>query len=531
MARTITEVRLLNVPLENDYQHTFYFKDRDAQTNYFKGRTIFSGADFNYQRKDNVIRYPMQFDMLEGCNYVMYQNSYYTAKWFYAFITKMEYVSDGLTDIYIETDVMQTWMFDYEVKASFIEREHVNDDTIGKHTVPEQVELGEYTCNQHKKADYAGTKDMKIIVGVTQNPNGSYARGKLYNNTYSGVNYYAFPHTFNGSTALRDWLDGYAEDGANDAVTCMFLAPSRLIQTMEDGRTIVESSQVDQEEINTGTSNAKIMLFSDGTIDKYTPKNNKLLTFPYRYLLVSNNAGCSVPLYYEEFRNSSNKIIEPSFRITGCLTPGCSIRMLPLNYKGIFQNDEEGINLGKFPCLNWTSDVYTNWLTQNAVNIGVNVAGNTMQIIGGAVGLATGLGAIGGLGSMANGILGVAGSLGEVYSHSLQPPQSSGNLNSGDVITADGTNDFHFYDMSIRWEYAQIIDEYFDMYGYKVNRLKVPNVDHRESFWYTKTINVNIVGVLPNDDLNKIKQCYNNGITFWSNHAAIKNYNVLNTIK
>ena len=151
MARNITEVHLLNVPLENDYKHTLYFSSLTAQTNYFLGRKVANvdvGSDFSYQRKDQIIRYPKDYDKLVGCNYVMYKNASYSNKWYYAFITKMEYINDGMTAITIETDVIQTWMFDYTVKKSFVEREHCKEDKIGLHTVPEQLETGDYIINK-----------------------------------------------------------------------------------------------------------------------------------------------------------------------------------------------------------------------------------------------------------------------------------------------------------------------------------------------------------------------------------------------
>ena len=77
-------------------------------------------------------------------------------------------------------------------------------------------------------------------------------------------------------------------------------------------------------------------------------------------------------------------------------------------------------------------------------------------------------------------------------------------------------------------QYAKIIDNYFDMFGYKVNRVKKPSAGHRENYWYTKTIDVNIDGAIPQKDLQKIKDCYNNGITFWYTPANIGNYSVSN---
>ena len=56
----------------------------------------------------------------------MYQNENFSNKWFYAFITNMTYVNNGMTLIEIATDVFQTWQFDLQYKQSFIEREMIN---------------------------------------------------------------------------------------------------------------------------------------------------------------------------------------------------------------------------------------------------------------------------------------------------------------------------------------------------------------------------------------------------------------------
>lgn len=51
-------------------------------------------------------------------------------------------------------------------------------------------------------------------------------------------------------------------------------------------------------------------------IDGYNPTNKKLLTFPYNYLIVSNNNGSSTKLKYEHFQTS-----DCEFDIYG--TPTC----------------------------------------------------------------------------------------------------------------------------------------------------------------------------------------------------------------
>lgn len=529
----ITKVYLLAVPLEKDYLHTLYFESASSQNSYFRGRIRKSYTDFSYQRKDGVIRVPEHIDTLinAGCNYVMYQNAAYSNKWFYAFIEDMEYINDARTDVKIRTDCMQTWMFDITVKPSFVEREHAVTDEPGENTIEEGLELGEYICNLHSTSEYGGD-GLSIVIGATKTADGENVQGMLYNNIYSGVRYYSFSPS--NTDGVNEFLSEYDADGIGEAITCMFIAPSWLAPIRSDHVVAGSNLTYDYYINSSGNVDGVTKTLTKGTIDGYTPRNKKLLTFPYRYLLVSNNAGASVPFKYELFK-SNDKIIAPCFVIEGVLNPGCSIRMVPLYYNGIYRNDEHGVNMGKFPALNWTSDIYTNWLTQNGVNIAIQLVTGVAQIGVGAA-MAAGTVATGGLtgimagGTIVGGVTQISNTLAQVHQQSFSPPQAKGNLNSGDVVTATERNDFHFYDMTVKKEYARIIDEYFDMYGYKCHRVKIPAKGHRSTYWYTKTIDANIVGNIPQQDLQVIKDCYNRGITFWRNHGAFKDYSVANNV-
>lgn len=521
----ITEVYLLNVPLENDYKNTLYFTSKESQTEFFKSKKVHSFTDFSYQRKDNIIRIPKHIDDLWNCNYVMYQNKKYSNKWFYCFITDMEYINDGTTQIKIETDVIQTWLFDYTLKESFVEREHVSDDSVGLHTIPEGLELGDYVVNSVTKKESLNYRGYLIgstidLSQSTIDKDTDNVGGAVYNGVFSGVKYYYFGTT----TDIVKKLKAVAKAGKSDAIVSIFCVPTTLIDGGGSGA-IDETSTVKSQDwdyaIMGGTSD--IAPNKPTTLNGYIPRNNKLKCFPYQYLYASNNSGGSAIYHYELF--STDKT---DFKIYSAVTPGMSIKLVPKNYNNVSENVDNGLNLGKFPTCSWNNDAYTNWLTQNAVNIGLSVASSTLSIAGGIGMMATGGGAIAGASAITSGALGVASSLGQIYEHSLIPPQAEGNVNSGDVTFSSGNLTFTLYQMSIKQEYAKIIDKYFDMYGYKVNMVKVPNKAHRGRWWFTKTIDANIDGAIPNNDMNKIKECYNRGITFWRNVNEIQNYSLSN---
>ena len=532
----ISQVYLLSVPLEDDMKNTLYFANATSQHNYFANNIGRTYTNVSYQSETRTFRCPSQIDSIRQYNYLMWQNSAYSNKWFYAFIKSMTYVTDGYTDVVFEVDPLQTWMFDITIRPSFVEREHTNDDTVGNNTLPENVELGPYVKNSVTGTLQIGPNDFWYAVGVSE------IVGTLQDNPSSKVNglpnglFYVFTDSV---STLHTIVNIYDSAGKANAIYSMFIFPRMILFT---GST--NAYKATKWEYHGSTYHALFDCYvptSSSSVGKlivgqripvptrvgmsYTPRNKKLLTFPYCYFNISNNAGTTVSYCYEDFDG------QPTFDMDGVLTNGCSTKLYPKNYKNmtIFGGDlqdnpyEFGITGAKYPSISWNSDAYTNWLTQNAVNIGINAGSSLLATVGGVatgnyVGAATSL------------LSGVSNAVSQFYEASLIPDQANGNTNVGDLDFTAHKCKFTVFPMSIKPQYAQIIDDYFDLVGYKTCRVKVPNTAHRQQWWYTKTINVNIVGNVPNDEMNKIKDAYNNGLTFWRNPANFLNYSLSNGI-
>lgn len=140
-----TAVYLCNTPLKSDNKNQISFSNRTTQFNYFNSLAIRRFSDFTYQRKDNIIRVPINAEVLfnDGVNYVMYDNKNFSNRWIYAFIEKIEYINDNVSHIHIKTDVFQTWFLDCEIHPSFVVRETVKNDELFRHTLPENLPTGE----------------------------------------------------------------------------------------------------------------------------------------------------------------------------------------------------------------------------------------------------------------------------------------------------------------------------------------------------------------------------------------------------
>jgi hypothetical protein len=80
-----------------------------------------------------------------------------------------------------------------------------------------------------------------------------------------------------------------------------------------------------------------------------------------------------------------------------------------------------------------------------------------------------------------------------------------------------GWKNMHFYVMikTVRDEYAEQLTNYFKMFGYKVNKLEIPNTKSRSYWNYIKTVDANIVGNIPANDLSAIKGIFDRGLTIW----------------
>ena len=536
-----TEIRLIKSNLDLDENNQINFANATAQYNYFNSLTHLTIQSASYQRKDNYIRYPAHIDSIIQYNYCMYKNTHYSNKWFYAYITKMEYENDNCTRVYIKTDVWQTWQFDLTFKKSFVEREHTNNDTIGNNTVPENLETGEYIINSVSslmgEAQYypvVATAPLKHAQNITE----TFMRptSTSYNDVFGGSDFYVFDSTSDAYKFMQ-YVD---VNGQNDAINCIFMIPKLLFNKLtKTSYTFAGHGSAGQEAyipsfnyyIITAVTITNLVnqhsIAVQQTLNGYTPRNKKLLTYPYNFLEVCNNSGGSVIYKYEQFVSNT-----PKFNVDGAVCPGCSIHLYPVNYNkisdttlnktGIKYAWQDGLNAGKYPIGSWNCDSYTNWLTQNSINVDVAMIGSEISL---AYGIATG----NPLGIVA-GIKGVAENVGELRRHEMQPNQVRGNTNVGDCTYAHRNLLFAFNKKSIKAEFAKIIDDFWDMYGYKVNRLKVPNFTSRTNWNYVKLINPNIEGYIPQEDLQEIKTMFSNGITIWHNTTTFLDYSQSNGI-
>lgn len=516
------KLRLCNVPFDSSYQNQILFASVSAQTTYFTGKALhnFDAQKTTFMQKDRYIKVDKNADQLYNINYIMYQNSAFSGKWFYGFVTSIEWLSDQSSAIYYTTDVWQTWHFDLTFKPSFVLREHVADDTIGKNTIEEGLELGPYIIAKTKKA---GLGPLAIILAI----NVSIANisepvtGELYQGVFSGDQYVAYGTE--NIAILKGALTSLAVKP--DAVTSLYMVPRKMLLSnngsdFTGGPTVQPSTSLSKDVTIEGPT-------IPTSLDGYTPKNNKLFTDPYMFCYVHNNSGSGAVYPFEEWTYTTT-INTPYFRIFGTIAGNPNFKIAPLQYKGQLTNYDEALSISGFPMCSWNYDSYKAWLAQSGASTAVSTI-SSMATIGASLAMAPATGGMS-AGLAISGFTTIASTMARQSELKKQPPHSKGSAMSGSANATMEANDFFIEYKTIKAEYARIIDNYFTMYGYKINQLKELSFKTRSQWNYLQVNDLNVMGDIPVTDLKKIKSVFSNGITFWHNPANIGNYNLTNGV-
>ena len=546
-----TVVRLLTgVPLDTTYAHTIYFANKSAQTQYFVSKTK-SGCMFgnqSYQRHTKgSIRLQKSADDIYDCNYMMFQNTSFGDKWFYAFITSIEYVSNVVCEIEYEIDDMQTWFFDVKLLDSFVEREHSATDVAGDNIVPEPVNIGEYYTGTKHNTDFFDVFDVVVVSPYKMDDSNP---GIWYSNyecqtvdknptmlTHMAISTYltsAPVNPFEESFRALSEQVGIESDNVVDA----YLMPRKFLNVNQQGH--YNCAQIDDN------FTAKNFLFSQNAptalCHGYVPKNKKLLTYPYNKLVCDTADGNLHDYCFEFFNDPLGKI---AFEVYCYRGSNLSFKACPINYKGQTVNMIESCLLTDFPPFPYIIDSYRAWIAQNKTRLALQVGADI-------AGIGTGLGSVlagsqihtpitnvlstKGARLMAegydqmgkSGVRGVGGTLAELADRRVNRFKPSGS-SSGSVEMSMGYKDFNFYQYSVTPQNAKVIDDFFNVYGYATHLVKIPNRNVRPHWTYVKTIDINVEGDAPADAVNHICSIYDSGITFWRNPSEVGNYSLDNS--
>ena len=548
-----TDLYLLQLPIDLNDENQLTFASAAAQATYFLSLTKIGQTDFTYQRRENAIRYPAQIDSILQYNYVMYKNENYSNKWFYARITNMQYVNDGMTLIEIEEDTFQTWQFDFVYYRCFVEREHVADDTPGLHTVDEGIETGDYQILDKKNIPLYETEtpsqDWVICFCVDKYPQGTQTivgEGLSIGSVFTSLHFFAVAGYDQAYAVIK--LYEYDSTVTAEDIKNIYMIPKACVEIVENPTTWTWTPQSvtftvtpyaikDSTTLGPSSWNQPSKLAGN-----YAPKNSKLFCWPYSYAYFANKAGDELVVHWEDFpvvaaQYSTGRTIE--YKVALVPSTSVSAKLYLTKYKSYAESTgygsrlyEYGINFAKAPVCAWTTDYYTNWLTQNGVNMATSLTSSVVggglaiagaALAGGPVGFAVTAAALGTAGN-------VASTLAQNHQAQVTPGNAYGDQSMGDVTFAYSRCSIGLYYMTVKPEMAAVIDGYFSCYGYKVNTVKVPQFTSRLNWNYIKTVGSAIQADIPQDSIDHINAMFDRGLTIWHNPTTFRNYDLPNTI-
>lgn len=538
-------IKLLKCPLTLDNKNQLTFANSNDQFNYFNSLESVELDNATYQRKDGVLRYPGHFDNLIKYNYCMYQNTNYSNKWFYAFISGMRYVNDNMTEITLKTDVFQTWQFDLQFKESFIDREmiDVSQDVPGANLMPENLETGEYKVGGTAEFDnlepvwcvaYLGTQVLGYVLGQ----GGYIANGMAQSVTF------LICTTLESYNTLMGALN--QDENASDYIMSCFSIPRLAVQNflisdfeidaIPNCYALIQGNDFNQTPVR------KTLVSTPNSLDGYVPRNQKLRTYPFMYVGFNPANGSSKIYRYEDFANGT-----PEFDLICEVNPNPTIVFVPQNYRGQSGNSMSDIStLNGYPTLSSRSDYFNSWLAQNSNIISVqndqqafNTNMNNVQTGLNAAGSMINNGLKGDVGSAISDVANagvsiyqnsqnfdyyIKGQMAQIEKQQMLPDKA--NLSSSNAtLIGYGMQDKNIFTRyTCKKEFAERIDKYFDMYGYFTNTVKVPNLNNRPNWNYVKTVGANILGDIPETDLLEIRGLFDNGITLWHNQNTFLDY-------
>ena len=478
------------------------------------------------------------------------------------FVTRYEYIAPSTTRLYLELDVFQNYIYDTNLYQSYIERAIIDKslDSPLYNTLPEPISA---QCDvQHELKD-----DTEHSTGILTRDDwspswvlhcASRKVGKEYHyegngssNTFGEYGCY-IPNKEKLQSLIADYgrkspADALGSDpddkysnwiadlltGATlekignliatwsisdlqdhrDELIGLYGVPKWVIDNYDgDDKDNLDNRNVEKK-VNIALNSSHLAV-KDENDKYYYPRNKKLLSSICRAYVLANRTGLKIPFKPELFTSDTTTL---TLRGIAMSTQGYMYRLSDYldeqtSYGEVSYNAERRVGFDSNTGLNKMLSLIGagSQLVSAGVNIGQNIASKDV------IGSAQSIGSFIGAGVSAIDQIGT---------------QESHFGSNGDLLRTRGTySQLHFYEVNPRIDQVRAIDNFFDMYGYTINRhWNIANFTNNRSVWnYVKTQNADLRVYAPANYENQMKQIFNNGVRIWHDYDKYANYSVAN---
>jgi hypothetical protein len=560
-----------NVKWSNDYKHTMLFTSQSARDDFMQDNLSKLKNNVIYYNPNRYIDVAGRLQNAESYNYVFYSNdSDISSTKYCCFVTNYEYIAPDTTRLYIELDVFQMLIYSTNFYQSYIERAIISKsaDNANTNYLPEPItapleyekkltdilesakwepawvlHMASYYNSATGKYDYKG-------IG-TNNTYGEYGRfiesqvemdkvltmygRKGINEVLEDFNVMLDDtvdnFTQNGKEVLKSIIQGIfsggisTTEGWNNMTGLAAISDIGSLADFQDHRDellglyaipkwlkeayIADGGNSNFADNRRSYKDVDLSINRNSLANGYTPRNKKLLTSVCRGYVLANKTGMRKAFKPELFDDN------PTIRIAG-------ITMATSGYQWHINNYHEITDsYGEVP---YNSERRVGYDSNTGLNKAINTMGAISSVAGGVGALAGGIasknpvGVIEGVNSGVNSLVNAVDMIGNQEQHIG---------NNGDLLRVTGGRaQLSWYEISPTLSECESIDNFFDMYGYAINKHANPrSYFNTRSVWnYIKCANVNLSCDAPADYENKLKNIFTSGVTLWHSYSNFGNY-------
>lgn len=567
-----TEIYLTNIEWSKDYKDVLKFRTQTDQINWFKlnPKTIKLDTDYRFIDGDgnssqHNINIAMKPETAQGYNYLFYKND---TDYTFCFIDSVDFVNYETSLVHLTEDIMQSYMFKYDLGYSFVKNETTPQDNLTfslfSHSVYDNGEkFIRSTSSVLDRSTYLPfiycfafygihrglTPEIEVKIEDSKITDGNISRlGAIivfanFDDLYNTLHYWEV----NKGLVLKDSI---AQMGMISKSCC----PAPMIikdksYTTENSIEIFNKTYniYSFDDINSGVlwgdnsftvTRPQSLKLRNGSF--YSPRNKKLLNAPFLQFNISsfNNY---IPFKFEDFENPDSV----KFKYRFAFTDSFHCYAFPQDYKGKSGNNiEHVIEIPVATTVPFTVDGFQEWFNQNKASLESKQNQLTLSylksigsVIGGAImiagaGATGGSSAVMGAGMVGTGISGIVdtGMTQKDLSQSIVDARNSnGYIDLGNVTDSMfeilSTVEPKVYIVQADGTFLSRIDNFYSVYGYEVSQFKIPNLNTREKWNYIQTEKTTIIPsstAFMNAGLQiEIMNIFNSGVTFW--HTYTKN--------
>ena len=444
----------------------------------------------------------------------------------------------------------------------------VNDEWKESLLEENMLVLGISSADEEKEFDVGGTPQIFQLTPRC-----------YYKDIFTCVRYFKFSLVdIHANSTFKSFIESYqGQEEKKKEIVDMYICPKYCIPSYNDGLTPISTSESTKRELSpVFWYNGRSGDTNYNKISGYTPRNKKLFSYPFNFMQISNGEGDIKKYLFEYFSNVNHT---PTFQLECSFIGNPSMTIYPKDYKrstdiihkaiGGYDeshyNYDNAITLDGYPHSGFNVDAYAMYQSQNGTS-------NTLKAVGATiVGALIGAIASGGLGLLAGASTGasvgagtalqttsqgiaqstiaqaaVSGARQQVINRAatgaiggavisgtkaninnlanrIQAYNSAdvtlGNNSGGNVPLEHGHKNFIFSRVACNPQFAQVVDDYFTMFGYAQNKImniqSYLNSGKRPYYKYLKCTNMCIHGSIENKYKTKLANIFNDGITFW----------------